>query len=399
MLPSQHGALSVREPLATSFRTIAERLGERGYETFALNENPWVGNAELAITQGFDGLVNMASDFWLSPPSGGLASGDIAEELEAWLVERPADRPFFLFVNIMDAHSPYAVEATNPHLPAGTTADEARAVSQRPADHVCRTGAEAREMQILHGLYLGGVNAADRKLGRVIAALGKASKGRNLITVVASDHGEYFGERRLILHDLGVHQPVAQVPLVVHGVPGVSPAVIDTPVQLIDVLPSALAWAGAPPDNELPGRPLPTQPGTSETTRAVITEYFDPDHESTPEPLRQIVRTTREHCGPEDRVWGDARAVVRPPYQLVWYAHYPSELFDLRVPPGERSDLALASPAVVAELEQALPPRATRTVHDPTPQKLSPNLVRALRTLGYLGGPESDSSAKEARQK
>ncbi len=154
LLPSQHGALSAREPLATSFTTMAERLGERGYETFALNENPWVGNEEFAITQGFDHLVNMASDFWLSPPSGGLASGDIAEELEAWLVERPVERPFFLFVNIMDAHAPYAVAATNPHLPAGTTADEARAASQRPADHVCQTGAEAREMQILHGLYL-----------------------------------------------------------------------------------------------------------------------------------------------------------------------------------------------------------------------------------------------------
>jgi len=45
-----------------------------------------------------------------------------AARCQRWLAERSTDRSFFLFLNIMDAHSPYEVRAANPHLPAGVTA-------------------------------------------------------------------------------------------------------------------------------------------------------------------------------------------------------------------------------------------------------------------------------------
>ena len=282
LLPSQHGTVGFTAPLDESFLTLAERLQEHGYETVGVNENPWVGDPAKGLTQGFDHFVTVETYFTeifrershpLNPPSAGAgSSGKMAEAVEHWLADRSTDRPFFLFLNIMDAHAPYKVRAANPHLPAGATAREARAVSQRARDHVCQTPRWSREMEILWALYLDGVSAADRKLGRVLEVLSHAGADENLIVVATADHGEHFGEQRLFLHDIGVRQPLIHVPLIVHGLPEVSPAVIDAPVQLLDLLPSVLAWAGADRDAGLPGRRLPARPRREQEPRIIFSE-------------------------------------------------------------------------------------------------------------------------------
>jgi arylsulfatase A-like enzyme len=392
-------------PLDESFLTLAERLREHGYETVGVNENPWVGDPVRGLTQGFDRFVTIESRFTQlfrassrsrEPPSAGAGSHrSIAEAVEQWLAGRSTDRPFFLFLNIMDAHSPYKVRAANPHLPAGVTAGEARAVSQRARDHLCRTPRRSHQMEILWGLYLGGVNAADRKLGRVLEALRQAGADEDLIIVATSDHGEHLGERRLFLHDIGVRQPLIHVPLIVHGLPEVSPTVIDAPVQLLDLLPSILAWVGAEGDTGLPGRRLPTRSSGEKEPRLIVSEYVDPLHVENPEFLRQGIARTRHACGPEDKVSGDARAAMRWPYKLVWYERHANELYDLRADPSEWRDTAEEAPDLAAELEAALPPPhsprpglASDTPHPPP----DPAFLAKLRALGYL----DDSEAHEA---
>jgi hypothetical protein len=126
----------------------------------------------------------------------------------------------------------------------------------------------------------------------------------------------------------------------------------------------------------------------------IISEYVDPDRKGTPEFLRQIIDETRSHCGPEDRVAGDMRAVLRFPHKLLWYADHPSRLFDLRVDPHERIDIAATSPRVVAELERALPPRyrPRETLARPHVGP-NPRFLDELRALGYLGESEAPVDA------
>lgn len=69
-------------------------------------------------------------------------------------------------------------------------------------------------------LYVAEVAAADHVVGELVAAA-RAASGRDLVVVVAGDHGELFGECGLLGHNLVLHDAVVRVPMVVAGVEGV----------------------------------------------------------------------------------------------------------------------------------------------------------------------------------
>jgi len=175
--------------------------------------------------------------------------------------------------------------------------------------------------------------------------------------------------------------------------------VIDDPVQLADIMPTILRWAGAAVPEGLAGRPLPVVADAGRVERAVIVEQFDFDGELAPDadPLAvagwQVSKRRRRFCTPEDRVFGDMRALIRYPYKFIWYANYPAELYDLSVDGQEERDLAPEQPALVSELAEDLARlmkgRSPSAGGDGPPAKevLPPQaVVDRLRVLGYLAG-------------
>ena len=388
LLPHEHGVRTGSNGLPDGIPTLAERLHAAGYETVAISENPWIGDANHT-SRGFERFTCL--DRYGIGPTG----PDISEAVADWSRTRARDRPFFLFVNIMDAHADYKVRDVNPFLPAGVSADAARHVSQDPRDYICVRRTRDADLAILRGLYRGDVQAADAKLGRVIDKIG----GRP-ITVVLSDHGECFGERGLFGHDIGLTDALLHVPLVVSGLPGVPPAVIETPVQLADVLPSVLGWAGAPPLDGITGRALPTTDQRQASPRGIVSEYTDytladtlPDWMQ--DKVREFAWRGRSRCRAEDRVFGDMRSVLAFPYKLTSYTGYPPELFEVVSDPREEHDLAATAPERVARLEHEL--ETITTAHDAPenapPSQIDPALADRLRALGYLGAaPRTDAS-------
>ena len=127
-------------------------------------------------------------------------------------------------------------------------------------------------MRALQALHRCSLRLADAKLGAVHALLSSASD--RLLSVVTSDHGELFGEDRLISHQFSLRNELLEVPLLAHGLADRAPARIDTPVQGIDIAPSILAWAGIEAGEGLAGRPLPAA-GESAEPRAIVSEYAD----------------------------------------------------------------------------------------------------------------------------
>lgn len=412
LTPTQHG-VSWRSTWAPdALVTLAEALAAAGYETAGVSENPWV-SAAFNMTQGFARFA-VTTGFTLARDAP-ERSPDRAETVMAvgdWLRTRRADRPFFLFVNFLDAHLPYLVRNENPFLPAGVTAGEARAVSQDPSDYFCHAGSRGRDLAILRGLYQGGVTAADAKLGAVLDLLGAAGLDRDLITIVTADHGEHFGEHGLVGHQFSVREPLLRVPLVLHGLPGVAPAIIATPVTLADVMPTLLQVAGARVPEGLAGRRLPTAPGARAAAggdaRAIIAEHDDSaDQHASEEPevarlIRASNQAARRGCPPDARVFGEMRAVVRYPLKLVWYARYPAELYDLEADPGEERDLAAAEPAAVASLLAEMERRKEQHpapgpgAPGGAPGTLAPEVRERLRALGYLGDAPGPDAAPPA---
>jgi arylsulfatase A-like enzyme len=379
--PFQHGLASNRDKLPPQVATLAERLHAAGYQTAGFSENPWVGPS-TSLSQGFDHF-----------------EGRVGEATSEWLRNRRPDAPFFLFVNVMDAHWPYLVRDTNPFLPEGVDPEAARAVSQLQEDYLCNHEVRPSDCAVLRGLYLGGVAAADRKLGDLLGRVHDAGADADLITIVVSDHGEHFGFHGNIFHDFGLGHRLLHVPLIVTGLPGVAAGVVDQPVQLIDVVPSVLRWAGLPADGDLPGRPLPTGDGGPAAPRPLFAECHSNLDEAIlstmPAGIASMIRSGRaratRRCGPEDRVLGDMWAITKPPYKLMWYANYPSpQLFDISADPHQRHDLAPSLPDVVAALESDLGAVLAQGAHvnaGHTAEPTDPAVVERLRALGYLGGP------------
>ena len=396
LFPGRHGVGWRRTRAAAALDTLAERLQAAGYETVAISENPWVSDA-FNLTQGFERTI-LTRGFTLGPdaPEEAAEDSETVRALRAWLAVRRGTRPFFLFVNLLDAHSPYLVRRENRFLPPGIDAAEARRVPQDPARYFCATSSQAPELAVLRGLYLGGVAAADAKLGAILDHLRAAGLGAPLLTIVTSDHGEHFGEHGLVGHQFSVREALLRVPLVVHGIAGAAPAVIATPVRLADVMPTVLAAAGLPVPAGLDGEPLPTSAAAA-GMRAVVAEHDDSEdaHAGGEAELARLIRranrAVRRNCTPADPVFGTMRTLIRYPMKLVWYERYPAELYDLAADPAELHDLAGARPELCAELEAELARRvrdAAASAHEGTAEPeatVAPDVAERLRALGYLG--------------
>lgn len=256
---------------------------------------------------------------------------------------------------------------------------------------ICDQIPSRSDLETLRGLYLGEVAAADAKLGAVRDALVESGFAERLVTVVTSDHGQHFGEHRLQGHQWSVRTPLLHVPLVVHGLPAAAPARITEQVDLVDILPSVLGWLDLGVPDELSGRPLPTREPETPGSRDLVSVYSDfpaldwPESMGTPEivPLRRL-----GGCEGQEPLYGRMVAWTRHPHRLLWFADHPAELYDLRWDPAERSNLVDVQPEIAAELTREVERFiAAGNLPDPSgvdPSMLAPELVRALRELGYL---------------
>jgi arylsulfatase A-like enzyme len=384
LLPSQHGVgwRSFQAPDALD--TLAERMAAAGYETLAITENPWI-TPTFNLAQGFE------EHFWLPTPDAGTVEGT----LEAWLGRR-SRRPFFVFVNVTDAHSPYDTGAECDLLPAGVTLSNARTISIHPRDHNCIAREGSREMLALQALHRCSLRLADAKLGAVHALLSSASD--RLLSVVTSDHGELFGEDRLISHQFSLRNELLEVPLLAHGLADRTPARIDTPVQLVDIAPSILAWAGIEAGEGLAGRPLPAA-GESAEPRAIVSEYADyaslRAETEADERMLRLGEGMRRHCGEGDRVFGQMRSVMEYPYKVTQFERHPAQLVDLAADPSESHDLRQSHTELADDLLSRLPavgPRA-EAPSEAAPEP-SPEMLRSLEALGYLEGAGPEESER-----
>lgn len=382
LLPSQHGAGWRGTSAADGLTTLAELLRSAGYETFGVSENPWVSPA-FNLDQGFDRLLL----------AGGTKKRGVVESVEGWLSKRKRER-FFLFVNVVDAHAPYALRRES--LPEGVSLADAGRISQDPAVYICSRKQMADRLRVLRALYHGDVAAADAKLGAVMRALRRWDADEHTVILVVSDHGELFGENRLVSHQFSVRNELLHVPMIVHGLPGIEPGVIDEPVALIDLMPSILAWAGLDVPTDAPGRPLPVSNTARPKPRDVLSEYADPAGlvigSAQARSMLGRVDEIRAQCRDEDRVFGSMRSVIRYPFKLIEYDGYPPELFDLENDPHEEHDLASSHGAKVSELTAALGPRPDLAPATQRTPEVDDEILDALEALGYVGAPDEAES-------
>jgi arylsulfatase A-like enzyme len=378
-----------------SLELLAETLREEGYQTAAFAENALL-SSDLGFDQGFEHFeVTDMLDVLRAERDGefSMAFFGLSRKVRAWFRSRDPSRPYFVFVNIMDAHDPYVVRPTNRWVPADVDKSELDFVIRRHSisTALCRKAPPRRDQELLRGLYLGDVSAADQKLRDVLSALNHADSTEKRITVVTADHGEHLGEHKLSGHRFSVRTPALHVPLLVHGEPSLEVGVVESAVEMRSVKSSLLCWALGSECSAALGVPSPE----NDATPRILGIYSDRSTE-VPTPVRErlgvapdqeIVEHSRDACEESDRVFGDLVTLIRYPHKINWFDGSEPTLHDLSWDPWERSDLRSNQPEIAAAMTQELSAFVEQRIknREVLPgTELSPEAMNALKSLGYV---------------
>jgi len=331
--------------LAPSLPYLPELLRAAGYRTAS-----FVGTLQLDPRQGFApgfdrGFEKYDAGFRL-PQMGESRygtverrGGEVVARALAWL-QRPGKGPFFLWLELNDAHAPY-------QPPAG----------------FARSGSA----------YNGEIKYADAQAGKLISALRARKLYDGALIVVAGDHGESLGAHGEATHGVFLYDETIHVPLLVK-LPQNRAGKAGPHVRLVDVAPTALEVAGIPVPPQMQGQSLlraMRQAGMGDAAYA-RSEF------------------SREAFG-----WSRLEAWRAGKYLYI-RAPKP-ELYDLEGDPGATHNLAGSSQATAGTMAaQLLAFDGRMTGKASSGGQLSSSELQKLASLGYVGLQKPVSSNEGA---
>ncbi|MCB9665966.1 MAG: sulfatase-like hydrolase/transferase [Alphaproteobacteria bacterium] len=232
---AEHGSDAMDRPMAADLPTLAEQLGERGYQSLLVSANPTL-NQRSGLQRGFDEAV----------VAGNLTAwrgADLDAVLRNALERLARDKPLFLVLNIFDAHDPF------PEIPldvAWLTPRDALVYDPHPTGRegtfqrylrgeLPRDEATAYEQAVKDG-YDYGVARADQNLRLAMTTLRATGwlEGPFRL-VVTSDHGEFLGDKGMLRHGCFPWEPVTRVPLLVYEPGREQPLDLPDPISTTQV--------------------------------------------------------------------------------------------------------------------------------------------------------------------
>lgn len=443
----EHGADIPGRWLDDSRETLAEALRARGYETVGFSNNPWVGPM-TNLSQGFERLATLnhyrhlwrfsleyLCDRWGVTPPAPWLDGDygaaITNQLvDRWLAARTAaadPRPFFLFVNYMEAHAPYRVPRAYRALfmdsaQVHRSYDLRMSVYGEIADVLHFDfnieGADflsQADRDVLARQYDAGIRYLDDRVAELIAAFERRGLLDETLVIITSDHGEYLDEHGMWGHTFLCYEPVTRVPLLVREPGRTRPVRVAAPARLADVFPTVMRLitsdggasyghdtrdllAGGPqapgPDEPPAADSADTAPPPPPGERWLVTSWSGAE-ERLARRIARVADPVVKHRGRPQLAIQDGR------YKLMISDDGTRELYDVIADPGESQNLLDLRPddaeRLAALLEQW---KATVPVFTPaapaSDRQQQTDVLRELKTLGYAGESEPESDPPNA---
>ncbi|HZW30634.1 MAG TPA: sulfatase [Isosphaeraceae bacterium] len=286
-------------PLRRDFPTLAEYLGTHGYATAGFVANTLYCSYDTGLDRGFthyeDYVLERLSAFrtaylgnlaletlaelvraaiwysgvrpassgppaWLQPLLIAERKKDAAavnREFTAWLSQRQQpDRPFFVFLNYFDAHSPYL-------LPRGAvyrfgltprTADDLLVFEQWA--EIDKLRLPPHFLSLARDSYDNCVAYLDERLGELFDELERRGLLDRTLVIVTADHGEGLGEHGLFFHGESLYRTEIRVPLVIVPPSQDRSRVVSEVISLRDVPATVADLVGLGDGSPFPGRSL-----------------------------------------------------------------------------------------------------------------------------------------------
>ena len=369
--PHQIGAWDSATPHDGSVKGWGARLLDTGHEVVSIGKLHFRsaeddnGFSREIIPMHVHNGIGWVSGLLRDPPAPIASAKDLAMDIGAgetvytrydrdvtrfaceWIAEaagRTHEKPWVLYVGLVAPHFPLVAPEAHFHLyddaippprqyaesdrPRHPVLDALRAASDYDA------GFDAEKVRVARQAYYGLCSFMDENVGKIVRAISETDQEETTRIIYSSDHGDNMGNRGLWGKSVMYEDSVA-IPLVAHGPDLPTGEVVDTPVSLIDLHPTIMAFAGQPmhrDDRDLPGMALTDVIRNPNPARPVFSEYHD---------------------------WCSITGMFmlrKGDWKLVKYPGYSSQLFDLRNDPHEAVDLGLSPDHrdVVAMMEAEL---------------------------------------------
>ena len=273
-----------RTPLDETYPTLAEVLAERGYETAGFAANTFYTTYEHGLDRGFvhyEDYVISLGQILNSASLGALVfagrpgfstnlfrrvldnyeyfgrkkADRLSNDFLDWL-DDGRSRPFFAFLNFIDAHAPFT--------PPDEFAESFGVREPRPLlhritnDQSTLTEEERAAGDYDRNRYDASIAFLDHELGRLFDELERRGVLENTLVIVTSDHGEHLGEMGIYAHANSLYMELLHVPLVV-SFPGHVPAGgrrIPQLVSLRSIPATILEQIGAADERRIPGESM-----------------------------------------------------------------------------------------------------------------------------------------------
>jgi len=317
--PQRHAATTRSSSIAPNVPLIGDLLRARGYRTAA-----FVTNVNVLPVWGFDRGFDTFVDVETTTGS------DRADAVHRTVLEHLDDEgfrgPFFLYLHLLDPHSPYDAPAP--------FADRFRRKGTGP---LVASAVRSLGVEEVVAAYDQEIAFVDRHFGALMTELKRRGWYDDALVIVTSDHGEGFGEHEHYFHGNSLFEELVRVPLLIK-LPGNAHAgaVVGGPVSITDVAPTIAAQVGAEAADPMDGIDLgeAIERGAA-GPRDVILD------------LDLLLSRGRRYV---------ADGVVRGRFKLLRNSTPPagSPLFDVEADPAERRDIAPAHEAVVTEMSATL---------------------------------------------
>jgi arylsulfatase A-like enzyme len=265
-------------PLDAAHTTLAEVLRAHGYITAGFVGNLIYGSSMHGLNRGFIHYEDFPVSIGQAILSSSLGSkitnngrlrywldyhrvlnrktaAEVNEKFLNWLSHKR--RPFFAFINYMDAHEPY--------LPPEPF-DEKFGPKRQRTEFV-HTGIDAfrpakwkmspKEVEVESTAYEGVIAYIDHELGALVAELERRGLLESTLVIITSDHGEQLGEHRLFGHGNSLYRQLLEVPLMIRfGTHVPHGKVIEEPVSLRDIPATVIDLLGVDDSGSFPGGSL-----------------------------------------------------------------------------------------------------------------------------------------------
>ena len=297
-------------------RSLAERLGDEGWETVALTalDRPLIDRMFRYQRRGFERFE--AADRIRE-------SDEMVDRALELLPPETEFQSFFLWLHLFDPHSPYR---------------------QRSQDFGDRA-IDAYDSEIA---------AVDASLGRLIDALSKREDWDRTVLIIHSDHGEEFGDHGGRYHHSSVYEEQLRVPLIVR-VPGFWSSRPSRPAELVDLVPTLIELF------DLPGGRAGGEPLQGES---LLSSMLGSD-EAEPIAFAQF-REAQQTSSNLDALWYQGWKLIHDRNLGIF------ELYNLADDPGETEDLANAETAQRDRMARLLKSQLARVAgEDPLAAQLS----------------------------